>query len=321
MYQPLTVESPAPAPALKTRASPLAAVFSMLSLATRNRKALIGFVILGIIIVVAIFAPVLAPYSPSAQIYSISVGPSPSHILGTTSSGQDIFSQLLWGTRETLVIAFLAGLFATVLAVLFGVTAAYLGGVTDNVLSAVTDIFLVIPALPLMIIIAALAGAAGGMWTLIAVISITGWSYGARQIRPQAQSLRNRDFLESSRVRGEKTAYVIAVELLPNMFSLIVAIFLGAALYAVLASAGLQFIGLGNPSDQSWGTMLYWANNDEALASGSPLWIIVPGACIALLGAAVALINYAVDEIGNPALRGVKRAKRKKFARAPADGA
>jgi len=142
---------------------------------------------------------------------------------------------------------------------------------------------------------------------LIAVIVITGWSYGARQLRAQALSLRNREFLEAARVRGERNIYIIVFEVLPNMTSLIVAIFLGAALYAVLAAAGLQFIGLGDTNDLSWGTMLYWAEHNGALLAGSPLWVLAPGVCIAALGAAFALLNYAFDEISNPALRPVRR--------------
>jgi peptide/nickel transport system permease protein len=157
-----------------------------------------------------------------------------------------------------------------------------------------------------MIVIAAYARG-GGLGVLILVIVITGWSYGARQLRSQALSLRNREFLDAARVRGERSAYVIVFEILPTMTSLIVANFLGAALYAVLAAAGLQFIGLGNPNDLSWGTMLFWAENNGALNAGSPLWAIVPGLCIALLGAAFALLNYAFDEITNPALRPVRR--------------
>jgi peptide/nickel transport system permease protein len=126
-------------------------------------------------------------------------------------------------------------------------------------------------------------------------------------LRPQALSLRNRDFLESARVRGERSAYIILFEVLPTMTSLIVATFLGAAIYAVLAAAGLQFIGLGKAEDLSWGTMLYWGENNEAMMTGSPLWILAPGACIALLGAAFTLLNYAFDEIGNPALRAGRR--------------
>lgn len=276
-----------------------------------NRKALLGVLILGVFLVMAIFAPILAPYDPNATVGLPGAPPDHAHLLGTTSQGQDILSQLIWGSRETLIIGAVAGLAATALAVFIGVSAAYLGGIADNVLSSVTDVFLVIPALPLMIIIAAYARG-GGMWVLIGVIAITGWSFGARQLRPQALSLRNREFLESARVRGENSLYIIVFELLPNMVSLIVAIFLGAALYAILAAAGLQFIGLGNPNDLSWGTMLYWAENNEALMTGSPLWIIAPGACIALLGVAVAFINYAVDELANPSLRGARRKRAKK---------
>jgi peptide/nickel transport system permease protein len=122
-------------------------------------------------------------------------------------------------------------------------------------------------------------------------------------------SLRNRDFLEAARVRGERRLYIIVVEIIPTMTSLLVASFLTNALYAVLFSSGLQFIGLGDPNVISWGTMLYWAENNEAFQV-APLWIIVPGLCIIALGAAFALLNYAFDEIGNPALRPVRSKSR-----------
>jgi peptide/nickel transport system permease protein len=274
-----------------------------------NRKAMGGGLLLLFFLMVALLAPMVAPYPPQAILFDPILPVSPQHLLGTTGNGQDIFSQLLWGTRESLAIAVIAGLAATVISVLVGVSAAYLGGLSDHVLDLFTDVFLVIPTLPLMIVIAAYAKN-GGVLVLIAVIVITGWSYGARQLRAQALSLRNREFLEAARVRGERNLYIIVAEILPNMTSLIVANFLGAALYAVLAAAGLQFIGLGDPNDLSWGTMLYWAENNGALLAGEPLWAIAPGLCIALLGGAFALLNYAFDEIGNPALRPVrKRAK------------
>jgi peptide/nickel transport system permease protein len=271
-----------------------------------NRKALAGAGILAFFAVVALIPGLIAPYDPHAQIFGQTLPPSPAHLLGTTGNGQDILSQLIWGTRESLVIALVAGLMATVLSLLVGVSAAYIGGVSDHVLSLITDVFLVIPTLPLMIVVAAYAQG-GGLAVLVFVIVITGWSYGARQLRSQALSLRHRDFLDAARVRGERSSYVILFEILPTMTSLIVANFLGAAVYAVLAAAGLQFIGLGNPSELSWGTMLFWAENNGALNAGSPLWAIVPGLCIALLGAGFALLNYAFDEITNPALRPVRR--------------
>ena len=272
----------------------------------RNRKALFGVAMLVLFASVALLAPVIAPYDPHALQFDPILGPSARHLLGTTSFGQDIFSQLVWSTRQSLALALIAGLVATLISVIVGVSAAYLGGLSDHLLNLFTDVFLVIPTLPLMIVVAAYARG-GGVAVLIAVIVITGWSYGARQLRSQALSLRNREFLEAARVRGERSAYIIVFEVLPNMTSLIVAIFLGAALYAVLAAAGLQFIGLGDTNDLSWGTMLYWAEHNGALLAGQPLWVIVPGLCIAALGGAFALVNYAFDEISNPALRPVKK--------------
>jgi peptide/nickel transport system permease protein len=285
----------------------------LVSAIVSNPKALIGALLLGVFVIMAVLAPVIAPYNPSAQEFQPMAPPSAQHLLGTTAYGQDVFSQVVWGARQSLLIGIIAGVVATMISVLIGVTAAYRGGMTDHLLSLVTDIFLVLPQLPLMIVVAAYFKGSG-VWVLIAVIVITGWSFGARQLRSQALSLRNREFLESARIRGERSAYIIIFEMLPTMISLIVANFLGAALYAVLAAAGLQFIGLGNAEELSWGTMLYWAENNEALMAGAPLWIIAPGVCIALLGASFALLNYAFDEIGNPALRATRRKRGRRRA-------
>jgi len=255
-----------------------------------------------IFLVLAVFPGQIAPDDPQAEVYTPALGPSSHHWFGTTAYGQDVLSQLIWGTRQSVVIALAVGGLATALAVLVGVSAAYLGGIADGVLSLVTDVILVIPIFPLIIVIAAYEKNAG-LFTLVVVLGALGWSYGARQLRSQTLSLRTRDFLEAARVRGERKLYVILFEILPTMTSLIVASFLGAALYAVLFAAGLQFIGLGDPNSQSWGTMLYWAENNEALGANMVLWAIMPGVCVAGLGAAFALLNYAFDEISNPALR------------------
>src|SRR5262245_14929348 len=274
----------------------------------RNPKALAGVSLFGFFVLVALFAPLIAPYDPNSLQFAQMLQPSARHLLGTTGSGQDIFSQLVWSARESLLIALGAGLGATVLSVLIGVSAAYLGGIPDHVLNLFTDVFLVLPALPLMIIIGTYLHNRG-LLVLVGVLVVTGWSFGARQLRSQALSLRNREFLEAARVRGERNIYIIVFEVLPNMTSLIVAIFFGSALYSVIAAAGLQFIGLGDPTSLSWGTMLYWAQANGALLAGSPVWVLAPGICIALLGAAFALLNYAFDELSNPALRPVRRKK------------
>src|ERR1700730_10442310 len=286
---------------------PAGRAFARVGRAVRsNRKAAVGTVLLVIFILIALFPWAIARDSPTQDAYSAQLGISTAHLLGTNHYGQDLFSQLVWGTRNVLIIAFVAGLATTGIAVRVGVAAASLGGLWDGSLSVLTDVLLVIPLFPLLIVIAGYAHG-GSTPVLILVIPLPGWPYTARQLRSQALSLRNRDFLEAARVRGERRLYVIVVEVIPTMISLIVACFLTNALYAVLFASSLQFSRLGDPNTVSWGTTLYWAQNNASLQTGKPLWAIAPGACIAVLGAAFALLNYAFDEIGNPALRQVKK--------------
>lgn len=276
-----------------------------------NRKAMAGAILLTLCLIMAVVPGWIAPGDPNAETFMPGQGPSAANWLGTTSYGQDIFAQFVWGARTSLIIAVVAGLLSTVLSAIIGVAAGYLGGTTDSLLSLVTDVFLVIPAFPLVVVIAAYSKS-GGNAVIIAVLVVTGWSYGARQLRSQVLSLRHREFLTAARLRGERSWRIIVSEILPNMVSLLVANFLGASVYAILTAAGLQFIGLGNVNTNSWGTMLYWAQNNEALQAGIPLWAIAPGVGIAALGGAFALLNYAFDEISNPVLRSVrkKRARR-----------
>lgn len=284
----------------------------LLTAVRTSRKAMAGLIIFVIFCALGA-APGLftSVRHPNDIAFVPSLPPSAQHWLGTTSLGQDIWAQLVYGTRQSLVIALVAGLFATVLSVVVGVSAGYLGGIADDVLSMITSIFLVIPTFPLIIIFATYAGK-GTLLVILVVLVVTGWSYGANQLRAQTLSLRNRDFLESARVRGERRSYIILAEVLPTMTSLIVANFLGAALYSVLTAAGLQFLGLGDPNSTSWGTMLYWSQSQQALQTGMPLWSIAPGLCVALLGVSFALINYAFDEVSNPALRPVRRQRVKR---------
>jgi peptide/nickel transport system permease protein len=302
---------PVALPAARGRSPAAQGLHRMIRAVRSNRKAATGTGLLVIFTLIGLFPGVLAHDDPNAQIYGRSLGPSAAHLFGTTAYGQDLFAQAVWGTRQVLLIAFGAGLAATGLAVIIGVAAAYLGGFWDGALNLLTDVLLVIPLFPLLIVIAAYVQNSGTL-VLIAVLAITGWSYTARQLRAQALSLRNRDFLEAARVRGERGLYIIVVEIIPTMTSLIVASFLTNALYAILFASSLQFIGLGDPNTVSWGTMLYWAENNEALQTDQYLWAVVPGACIALLGAAFALLNYAFDEIGNPALRPMRRRRVKR---------
>ena len=280
----------------------------------RNRKAMAGLLLLLFFLVLAIFPGEIAPYNPTAESFGINLPPSPEHWMGTTAFGQDVFSQLIWGARESVIIAFAAGGIATVIAVIVGVAAAYSGGFTDGVLSTITDILLVIPIFPLFIVIAAYLHSAG-LLAIILILGALNWSFSARQLRVQGLSMRNRDFLKAAAVRGERGRYIVSAEMLPSMSSLIVAAFCLNAVFAVLTAAGLQFIGLGDQNAQSWGTMLYWAYQQAALQSGQILWALMPGVCIALFGWSLALLNFAFDEISNPAIRPVRRLSRRRVGR------
>jgi peptide/nickel transport system permease protein len=277
-----------------------------------NRKAAAGVLILLVIVFVALFPGLIAPDDPHAIIYPPNAGPSMAHPLGTTQLGQDVFSQLIWSTRLTLMVTLVVSAIATFISLVVGVTAAYAGGVSDLVLTVITDVFLILPVLPLLILLSAYLSP--GVTSLVIVLTITSWAFQARQLRSQGLSLRNRDFLLSARVRGERASYVILVEIVPTMTSLVAASFLALAVFEVGFAATLQFLGLGNSSDLMWGTMLYNAQQAAALESGNAWWALAPGAAVAVLGAGFALLNYAFDEIGNPALRPVRR----RHGRAPA---
>jgi len=270
-----------------------------------NRKATVGAVILLLMAFVAAFPGLIAPYDPQAPIFPPNLGPSSKHLLGTTNIGQDVFSQLIWSTRLTLEVTLVVSAIATFVSMIIGVTAAYAGGVTDRVLTVVTDVFLIIPVLPLLILLAAYLPP--GVTSLVIVLCLTSWAFQARQLRSQGLSVRSRDFLVAARVRGERPLYIILVEIVPTMTSLLAASFLALAVYVVGFAASLQFLGLGNSSELMWGTMLYNAQQSAALEAGNAWWALSPGAAVALLGAGFALLNYAFDEIGNPALRPVRR--------------
>jgi peptide/nickel transport system permease protein len=270
-----------------------------------NRKAAVGALILLVMAFVAAFPGLIAPDDPHAAIYAQNAAPSSAHLLGTTQLGQDVFSQLIWSTRLTLIVTLIVTAIATFLSTVIGVTSAYLGGVTDRVLTVVIDVFLILPVLPLLILLAAYLPP--GVTSLTIVLCITSWAFQARQLRSQGLSIRNRDFLVAARARGERRIYIILVEIVPTMTSLIAASFLSLAVYVVGFAASLQFLGLGNSSELMWGTMLYNAQQASALEAGNAWWALAPGAAVALLGTGFALVNYAFDEIGNPALRPVRR--------------
>jgi peptide/nickel transport system permease protein len=267
-----------------------------------NRRAMTGATILAIFILTAVLAPVIVPYSPTAIRFTPNLPPDGQHWLGTTINGSDILSQVVWGSRASLFVGFVCGVLISLIQMVMGVFAGYVGGFFDTVATAVTNVFLVLPSLPLLIILAAYLQS-GSVFVLIAVIVVTGWAWGAKVLRAQAITLRERPFVQASRVSGESRSHIVATHIIPNMLGIIVSNFFGAALFAVLAEAGLEFIGLGNINDVTWGTMLYWAQEGNAVLLGDWVWLLVPGLCLALVGTSLGLLNFAVDEIANPRLR------------------
>ncbi len=222
-------------------------------------------------------------------------------------SGQDVLSQLLVGIRLTLELALLVGVIATVLSVLVGVSAAVLGGIWDELLLLVSNVFLVIPALPLLIILLGYLPQTGQTATIL-VLSALGWPWGARVIRAQTLAIRNQDFVAAARETGESTWRIIAYEIIPNEVSLIAANFVNTVLYAIGTSVALAFIGLTNLSSWSLGTTLYWAQSQQALQLGAWWWFAPPGLAVALMGTSLVLLNTGLDEFGNPRLRDAARA-------------
>jgi peptide/nickel transport system permease protein len=306
----------------------------------RSPKVIAGLLILVVFGVVAVIGRWIAPYSPNAtdtqhwiqrvlvegtgpgtnipaNYYPLPLPPSAAHWLGTTVFAQDVWSQLLASTQATLLVGLFAAAIATVLSVLVGVAAGYLGGNADEGLSLFSNVFLAIPGLPLLIVLADYVPSAGSSILLVAVIiAVTGWAYSARVLRAQTLSLRNRDFVEAARVSGEGPLRIILVEVLPNLVPIVAASFLFTTLYAIGAYVAIAFLGLaGSPTSYppglwNWGEMLRQGFSNNAVRGGWWWWWAPPGICVAVLGTGLALLNFGVDEFINPRLRSAGLSRR-----------
>lgn len=293
----------------KKRASALA-MFS-------NTKSIIGLSIIGVFVLIAIFQSWLAPYGPLEKDYTaLRQAPSSAHWLGTTHMGEDVFSQLIYGTRGVLIVGFTAGIFATIIAVIVGVSAGYFSGWKSETLSAITNVVLIVPAMPLIIIVAS-RYENPNLFLIAGVLAITSWAWGARILRSQTMSLKNRDFVRAAKANGESIRRLISVEMLPNLMAVIASSLVGTVTASVLSLTSLAFIGIIPISNLNWGTILYWAQQNGAFPDFW-WWYVPAGVLIAILGAALSLVNFGIDEYVNPRLRSAGELKRsqKKKARA-----
>jgi peptide/nickel transport system permease protein len=268
------------------------------------RQSSLGKLGLGIVlffVVVALVAPWIAPYDPFAFVGDPFLKPSMTHILGTDQVGRDIFSRVIFGTRISLLVGLVASGITIVIGSVIGLVSGYLGGWPDNVLMRITDLFLILPSLPLMLIMAAILGK--GITNIIIVIAVLDWTATARMVRSQTLSLKERPFTEASRAIGSTDLHTIARHIVPNVFPLVFANGMIAIVDAILSEAGLSFLGFGDPSAPSWGMVLHFADTAGATVNGYWWYIVPPGICIMLLVMGFAFISYSTDQILNPRLR------------------
>ncbi|TCO42256.1 peptide/nickel transport system permease protein [Kribbella antiqua] len=272
-------------------------------------KLVVGLVICGGITLFGIVGPFFV--GDPQKVDNIGLTPPGSgHLLGTTQTGQDVFAQLAYATRGSLLIGLTVGLAALALAAIFGVIGAYAGGWVDEAFSLFSNVMLVLPGLPLMIVISSYVQNKG-VWLVAGVLALTSWAGCARVLRAVTLSVRNRDYVAAARVSGERTWRILCVEILPNLVPILVSLFVFSVIGAILGEAGLAFIGLGASNSWTWGTMLFWAGNGLALRLGALWWFVPPGVLITLFGAGLAMINFSIDEIVNPKLRDQTRRTRR----------
>jgi len=260
-----------------------------------------GLAVLGLFAFMAVFGSLIAPDDPYASSVDVLAPPSAEHLLGTTENGSDVFSQILVGARISIVVGFAAALISAVLGSAVGLASGYFGGWTDRILDSLENWFLVIPTLPLMIVLARLLDPS--LTVLILVIGLTSWAGTGRIVRAQVLTLRERAFVERARALGASDRYIIKTHILPNTLPLIFANTVLIVAVAILSEAALSFLGLGDPTRISWGTML-----ENAFESGAPSaeawwYVIPPGLCITTLVLAVAMLGYLFEEHVNPRLQ------------------
>jgi peptide/nickel transport system permease protein len=262
---------------------------------------MIGLFLILIFVLVAIISPWIAPYDPRALVGRPFLPPMDGHPLGTDQVGRDIYSQLLWGSRISLMVGLLSSAFSVAIGTAIGLISGYFRGPIDSILMRVTDLFITLPSIPLMLILAAILGRS--VWNIIFVIAITGWTGTARMVRAQTLSIKERPYVEAARSVGARDGQIMFRHILPNIFPLIFANGIVGIVNAILSESGLSFLGLGDPTKPSWGLILRYANEAGAMATGRLWFIIPPGICIMLIAIGFAFSSYSLDQILNPRLR------------------
>ena len=269
-----------------------------------NKMARLGLIIVAFFALMAIFGPILMPFRTTTMAASrefIFNPPSLEHILGTDNLGRDVLAYLVNGSRNSLMVGISATIITIGLGTLIGVTSGYIGGWVDNLLMRITDFFLVLPWLPFCMVLAAILG--NSIWNIILVIGLTGWAGTARVIRAQTLSVKEQQYVERMVSVGAKKGHIMWKHILPNVFPLVFAEAILIVSSSILTETSLAFLGLGDPTNPSWGTMLNDAFDTDAMTIGAWWFFITPGVCVILVALGFTLMGYAFDEILNPKLK------------------
>jgi len=271
----------------------------------KNPMGALGITILVVFAFIAVFGPTIAPYKVDVVAggqFDKYLPQSSEHWMGTDVLGYDIFSQLLYGARTSVIVGIFAAVIASFLGASVGLYSGYVGGWQDEVIMRINDIVLSIPWLVLMIIIAAFLGEVN-MVGLILIIGLTGWSGTARLVRAQVLSIRERQFIERAKAIGANDLHIIKAHILPNAFPLVFANTILTVAISILSEATLSFLGMRPVGVVTWGTMLSYAWGSSAFLIGLHWWIVAPGLCIVFVVLGFTLFGYALDDILNPKLR------------------
>lgn len=254
---------------------------------------LFGLLLLAVFLLLAVLAPFIASYDPWEPGKPF-LPPNKEHPLGTNDIGQDIFSELVYSTRISLSVGLFASFISVAIGTLVGLFSGYLRGMTEETLMGLTDVILIIPAMPLMIILA--AHTAPSIWNIILVVGLLWWCSTARVVRSRVLQLREMPFVEAARSLGATDTYIIFRHILPNAQQVIFAKFILVVAGAMLTEASLSFLGLGDPLQKSWGMMLSYAFSRGGFLNGYWWWYLPPGICISLAVLSFVLIGFGLEE-------------------------
>jgi peptide/nickel transport system permease protein len=272
-----------------------------------NNAAVTGLAMFLIILSVAVFAPFISPYDPYAKVGLPMQGPSDDHLLGTNDIGQDILSELIYGSRISLLIGFVAAVVATLIGTFVGMLAGYYGGAIDELLMRITDVWLSFPGLLLTIFLATvlIKTPIGGkiIYTVIVAIALNSWPGVSRLVRSVTLKIKELPFIEAARAIGASNRRILLRHIIPNATPIILVAVLTRIDSAMLTEASLSFLGVGDPTVKSWGMIIHYAMIRNAIVIGMWWWFIPPGLMISLSVLSIILVSMGIEEYINPRLR------------------